>query len=78
MRYQAMQVIYHSPVCPKPLKRRILQDARAKKYVEKDEDITAPHYFPALSQIDQDKFLDHIKDTPFGKLLNNSTVLQAL
>jgi mannosyl-3-phosphoglycerate synthase len=78
MRYQAMQVIYHSPVCPKPLKARILQDARAEKYVEKDEDITAPHYFPALSQIDQDKFLDHIKDTPFGKLLTNKTILETL
>jgi len=78
MRYQAMQVIYHSPVCPEPLKARILRDARAKKYVEKDENITAPHYFPALSQIDQDKFLDHIKDTPFGKLLTNRTILETL
>ena len=78
MRYQAMQVIYHSSVCPKPLKAKILQDARAKKYVEKGEDVTVPHYFPALSQIDQDKFLDHIKDTPFGKLLTNKTILETL
>jgi hypothetical protein len=55
-----------------------LQDARAKKYVEKDEDITAPHYFPALSQIDQNEFLDHIKDTPFGKLLANKKILETL
>jgi hypothetical protein len=65
-------------VCPEPLKSKIIKDARANKYVDKDEEIAMPHYFPALSQIDQNVFLECIEDTPYGKLLANEAILQTL
>jgi mannosyl-3-phosphoglycerate synthase len=78
MRYQAMQVIYHSPICPEPLKRRIKREALAKGYVEKGGNLARPNYFPPLaSHIKKDRFLELIGKTAFGKLVRESVRIPA-
>jgi mannosyl-3-phosphoglycerate synthase len=71
MRYLAMQVLYHSPICPGSLRKKILRDASAKGYMEKEHDVDKPHYFPPISKIDRKQFLDIISDTPYGRLIGN-------
>lgn len=70
MRYLAMQVIYHSAICPDALKKQIRKDAVRRGYVEpRTPDLDRPRYFPALSRIDLDRFLREVESTPYGKVL---------
>jgi mannosyl-3-phosphoglycerate synthase len=70
MRYLAMQVIFHSKLCPEPLKREIRQDAAKRGYLaERGAPLGRPRYFPALSSIDPQTFLKEISSTPYGRLL---------
>jgi len=71
MRYLAMQVIYHSSICPETLRREILREARSGGHIKADSDISQPHYFPALSRIDKSKFLDEISPAPYAQLIRN-------
>ncbi len=65
----AMQAIYHSKVCPEPLKKEIRRSAIGKGYIKADEDLPKPHTFPLLSAIDRDTFMGEICSAPYGKLL---------
>ncbi|MFQ6092790.1 MAG: mannosyl-3-phosphoglycerate synthase [bacterium] len=71
MRYLAMQVIYHSPICPEPVKKEIAREAVTRKYVNQEELPARPHYFPALSCIDPDAFLKDIAAAPYAKLIKD-------
>jgi mannosyl-3-phosphoglycerate synthase len=73
MRHQAMQVIYHSPICPDPLKRRIKREILAKGHTDRSTEVTKPQYFPPLARhLDKDRFLDLVSSTAFGKLVKES------
>lgn len=78
MRYLAMQVVYHSPICPEPLRKEIRREAVAKGYHKPDSLPTQPHYFPPLSTIDPDAFLQDIASTPYGKLLSSGLAEESL
>jgi mannosyl-3-phosphoglycerate synthase len=78
MCYQAMQVIYHSPICPDPLKLQISKEAQSKKYIKPNQKFAQPHYFPPLSTIDMDAFLQDIHQTSYGKLLKTNKVAMTL
>jgi mannosyl-3-phosphoglycerate synthase len=70
MRYLAMQVIYHSPICPEPLKRQIRNDAAKRGYLKSGAaTLGRPRYFPPLSRVDLDAFLREVESTPYGQLL---------
>jgi mannosyl-3-phosphoglycerate synthase len=70
MRYLAMQVIYHSDLCPDPLKRAIRKDAVRRGYVAAGSaSLDRPRYFPALSRIDSELFLKELEDTAYGRML---------
>lgn len=71
MRYLAAQTIYHSPICPDSLKQQIRRDSVSKGYTEKGEEPARPHYFPALSCLDPDRFLHDIGNAPYAKLIRN-------
>ncbi len=71
MRYLAMQVIYHSPICPEPLKKEILREATARGYVERGKPLARPRYFPALASVDPNAFLKEIRSAPYGRLIEN-------
>lgn len=74
MRYLAMQVIYHSDICPPELKKAIRRDAVKRGYVEpRTPGLDRPRYFPALSSIDTDVFQREVEDTPFGRVLMEGT-----
>jgi mannosyl-3-phosphoglycerate synthase len=71
MRYQAMQVIYHSDICPEELRKSIRSDAAKRGYFKSgNTTLDRPRYFPALSKIDPEEFVKEVKSTPYGKLLN--------
>jgi mannosyl-3-phosphoglycerate synthase len=63
-----MQVIYHSPICPPPLKKEILREAKKREYINRGT-MAKPQYFPPLVSIDPDAFLGDIQDTPYGQLI---------
>lgn len=69
MRYLAMQVIYHSNVCPQSIKQDIKQECKKKGYIKGDEDVAKPHYFPALNSIDVKKFQETIEPTNYARLV---------
>ncbi len=74
MSYMAMQVIYHSPVCPEPIRKQILREMIQHKFLSRKDKPPRPHRFPALSSIDQTAFLDDIKSTPYGRLIADGQV----
>ncbi|HEU4364153.1 MAG TPA: mannosyl-3-phosphoglycerate synthase [Candidatus Krumholzibacteria bacterium] len=73
MQLQAMQTVYHSPLCPEPIKREIAVDAARRGLIANSR---APfprlRYFPALSTIDRERFLAAIADTEYGRYLTGA------
>ena len=69
MSYMAMQVIYHSDICPDKLKKELQRAMVSRRYVEPNNKPKRPHYFPALSNIDEKKFSKVISSTPYAKLI---------
>jgi mannosyl-3-phosphoglycerate synthase len=69
MSYLAMQVIYHSPVCP-PTLRKELQEAMVKQgFLEAGRRPARPRYFPPLDQVDLGQFSRRIAGEPFARAL---------
>lgn len=77
MSHQAMSVIYHSEICPEPLKKELRREAVTKGFIEKGEDLPVPHYFPALSTIDRGRFFEEIGETPYGLELEDQELIGA-
>jgi mannosyl-3-phosphoglycerate synthase len=69
MSYVAMQVIYHSPVCPDDLKKKILREMVQRRFLPRTEKPPKPNQFPILSSINPASFLEEIKATPYGQLI---------
>lgn len=69
MTFAAMQVIYHSPICPPLLKARILKEMRALGYIPKKHEPPKVAYYPALSGIDEKAFASAIHTHPHAKRL---------
>ena len=69
MSYVAMQVIYHSPVCPERLKREILREMVLRKFLSTKEKPPRPHRFPALTSIKAESFLKNIASAPYERLI---------
>ncbi len=74
MSYLAMQVIYHSPICPDPLKKDILRMMIDKEYIKAKKKPARPHYFPALSSINESAFFKSIESARYAELLKRKTV----
>jgi hypothetical protein len=71
MSYLAMQVIYHSCICPEKLKKELLRVMTIRGYVGPNKKLGRPHYFPALSGVDEAKFIRTIGSTPYAKLVKS-------
>lgn len=74
MQLQAMQAIYHSPLCPDTIKREIATDAARRGMVERGRPFPRLRYFPPLASIDRERFLDCISRTEYGRYLGNMGV----
>jgi mannosyl-3-phosphoglycerate synthase len=69
MSYVAMQVIYHSPICPEEVKKNILREMVLRKFLSRTDKPPQPNRFPSLSSIDLKAFLEEIRSTPYGRLI---------
>jgi len=69
MSYVAMQVIYHSSICPEEVKKNIMKEMLLRKFLTRGEKPPQPNRFPTLSSIDLGSFLEEIKSTPYGRLI---------
>lgn len=69
MSYAAMQVIYHSSICPDKFKREIYNDMVRRKFLSKNNKLPHPVKFPALSTIDKKSFFENIKSAPYAKVI---------
>jgi mannosyl-3-phosphoglycerate synthase len=69
MHYKAMQVLYHSPICPSALRKELLEQMVQLGYVGPNRKPARPRYFPPLSTIDLGKFTAAIRDCSFAKPL---------
>ncbi len=69
MHYQAMQVIYHSPVCQAPLKKELHEAMIKGGCLKPKTPPDRPRYFPALRTIDFTKFRKILAKHPPLKLL---------
>jgi mannosyl-3-phosphoglycerate synthase len=69
MHYKAMQVVYHSPVCPPNLRKELHESMVASGYLAPNGKPAKPRYFPPLSTIDLGKFAAAIEPAPFAKMI---------
>jgi mannosyl-3-phosphoglycerate synthase len=69
MTYAAMQVIYHSDLCPKNLKKRLLKEMRSIRLLKKGEKPLRVDYYPCLANLDMDHFLEAVRDQPYAQVL---------
>jgi len=70
MQLQAMQAVYHSSICPDPIRREIAADAARRGLVERARaQFPRLRYFPSLSSIDHEQFLACIGRTEYGRYL---------
>ncbi len=70
----ALQVIYHSEVCPEDLKRSIAGDMSRRKMIAKNHEPPKPHYFPAISTINPKTFLRDLKSAPYAELIKEGNL----
>jgi mannosyl-3-phosphoglycerate synthase len=69
MTYAAMQVIYHSPICPVKLKKELLDKMRDLKLLKKGGKLTDTIYYPPLWQIDLAAFHAALVKRRYARLL---------
>ncbi|MFQ5918144.1 MAG: hypothetical protein ACE5I0_10085, partial [Candidatus Binatia bacterium] len=65
--YLALQVIFHSPICPESLKKEIKRMAVARKYHKPEKVPAQPRYFPVLLSIDSDSFLNDLAEAAYAE-----------
>lgn len=70
MTYAAMQVIYHSPICPQKLRSELLQKMKTLKLLAENSMPDDVIYYPPLWQIDLTLFHEPLANEPFaGQLI---------
>lgn len=69
MSYQAMQVIYHSPVCPDRLRKELHSAMVNSGYFKPNAKPRKPRYFPPLKTIDMRKLAEALSSHPELKSL---------
>ncbi|MEW5956660.1 MAG: mannosyl-3-phosphoglycerate synthase [Chloroflexota bacterium] len=69
MSYEAWQAVYHSPICPPPLKEELLQDMQSHKFIKKGEEPAKPNYYRPLVQVDLARFCEALQNEPYGDML---------
>lgn len=57
----ALKVMYHSFVCPEPIKDEILNVARRRKIVERNQGLEKSSHYPPLSKLDLETFREKLE-----------------
>jgi mannosyl-3-phosphoglycerate synthase len=68
MIYAALKVMYHSPVTPENLKRKIVKELKERKIIQSNQKPENAIYYPALSKIDLEKFKNILSDQPYSSV----------
>ncbi|MBP7998180.1 MAG: mannosyl-3-phosphoglycerate synthase [Chloroflexi bacterium] len=69
MTYAAMQVIYHSPICPQKLKKELLEKMQELKLLEKGDQPANVIYYPPLWQLNLEAFYSTLSDRRYAAML---------
>jgi mannosyl-3-phosphoglycerate synthase len=69
MSYQAMQVIYHSPICPERLRKDLYRVMVSNEYCKPHAKPRKPRYFPPLETLDMNRFSAAIAEHPQAKII---------
>jgi len=69
MSFVAMQVIYHSPICPDKLKKEIYNTMVKRKLLSKNVKPPQPVKFSSLTTIDEKLFFNVIEASSYGKVI---------
>ena len=69
MNYQAMQVLYHSAICPDRLKKEVRSAMVSNGYCKPSAKPRRPRYFPPLSTINFAEFADAFSQHPFANVI---------
>ncbi len=71
MTYAAMQVIFHSPICPKRVKKQLLKKMRAIDLLDKKETPAEVIYYPALQDVDLNQLMAMIEERPYARVIRD-------
>lgn len=69
MNYLAMQVIYHSPICPESLRKDLHATMVSRGYCKPSRKPGRPRYFPPLGTLDFSRFAEAFADHPFAEAI---------
>lgn len=69
MGYAALQVVYHSPICPAPLKKELWREMRSRNLIKEEEEPAQPHYYPPLRQMNLYRFCQALQNEPYADRL---------
>ena len=70
MSLEAMEVIYHSPLCPDYLRKEILEDLINRGLLKQGESMPETiKYYPALTKVDMVKFKRKLRNTTYAEYL---------
>jgi len=65
----SLQVIYHSKICPEPIKREVLRELYRRGILSKGEEPAPPRIYPALLHVDLEAFRNALMRAPYGEQL---------
>ncbi|HNU71604.1 MAG TPA: mannosyl-3-phosphoglycerate synthase [Thermodesulfobacteriota bacterium] len=68
----AMQVMYHSTICPDQFKKELYADMVRRKFIARNNQPPSPTRFPALAGIDAKVFLEQIKPASYAHVIASS------
>lgn len=74
MTYAAMQVIYHSPICPKKLKKELLQKMRSMNLLGKKEKPADARYYDKLLCLNLAAFAQALQEKSYASVLLAGTL----
>lgn len=70
MIFAALQVIYHSRICPEPIKREVLRELYRRGILAKGEEPPSPRIYPSLLHVDLEAFLNALWRAPYAEQLD--------
>lgn len=73
MTYAAMQVIYHSSICPKKLKKQLRKEMQMMDLPEKNHEPTQVRYYDPIGVLDESIFKAAVQERPYAVLFPQST-----
>jgi len=74
MTYAALQVIYHSSICPEHLKKNLQKDMKKLNSSNDEKQPPKVDYYPALKDVNMDVFLKATQDHPYTEILTGKGV----